>query len=144
MTNPTIGKLLPRYSFILNPYPSERVTRCPKCRRLTYLRKFALFIHVAEWGPLVLGKTCRYCARCELIIVHQDELEAQLAHNLSTIAPRMIGNEYMVLGTVEKGVWQKCLKEGGGTMGEMLEHTADFKHMMDLVVEGGWHPAGKR
>lgn len=26
---------------------------------------------------MALGKTCRYCLRCELIMAHQDELEAQ-------------------------------------------------------------------
>src|SRR4051794_17148071 len=74
MTKPTLGNLPPRYSFILNPHSDIRLTRCPKCERLTHPRKFALFVHVEEWGGVVLGYTCRYCTRCELIIVHQDEL----------------------------------------------------------------------
>ncbi len=32
---------------------------CPT--RTPTLRKFALLIHVDKWGPMVLGKTCRYC-----------------------------------------------------------------------------------
>jgi hypothetical protein len=87
MAKKSIGKLPPRYSFILNPYADVRLSKCPRCQKLTYLRKFALFIHIDAWGPMALGKTCRYCSRCELIMAHQDELEAQLAHSFSQIAP---------------------------------------------------------
>ena len=144
MATPAIGRLPARYSFILNPYPDQRLSRCPKCRRLTQLRKFAFLIHVDKWGPLALGKTCRYCAHCELIIAHQDELEAQLAHSFSTLAPGMIGNEYLVLGTVEKRVWQRGLQQRGGTLDEMLEYVADFKQTLDLAIEGGWRPVRQR
>src|SRR5918912_4177948 len=106
MTNTRIGKLRPRYSFMLNPYPDVRLSKCPKCQKLTHLRKFALFIHIDKWGPIALGKTCRYCSRCELIMAHQNELEAELAYSFSQIAPEVIGSDYMVLGTVEKKVWQ--------------------------------------
>jgi hypothetical protein len=55
-----------RYFFILNPYSDVRVSKCPKCNRATSTRKFALFIHVDGFGPLALGKTCRYCANIAL------------------------------------------------------------------------------
>ncbi|NJK76213.1 MAG: hypothetical protein HC942_22210 [Microcoleus sp. SU_5_6] len=99
-----IGKLKPRYSFILNQYPDFRASKCtnPKCQKLTHLRKFALFIFIEGVGPIILGKTCRYCSKCELIIAHQDELEAELALNLQKIAPQAIGNEYFVVGTFDK------------------------------------------
>jgi hypothetical protein len=97
-----IGKLLPRYAFILNPHAGTRLSKCPRCEKLTYPRKFAFFIHVDGWGPMALGKTCKYCSRCELIMMHQDELEAELAHSFSQSAPEVIGNKYMVLGTIEK------------------------------------------
>lgn len=92
------------------------------------------------------GKTCKYCLRCELIMVHQDELEAELARSFSRIAPEVIGNEYMVLGTVEKKVWKSGLNGSGGELTEMLKHIADFKKVYDLHVElGGWVPAdGKK
>ena len=73
----TIGKGRARYSFILNPYCDVRLSKCPRCDRPTHPRKFALLIHVDTWGPLVLGKTGPYCSRCELIVAHQDELEAE-------------------------------------------------------------------
>jgi len=104
--------------------------------------KFALFIHIDAWGPMALGKTCRYCSRCELIMAHQDELEAQLAYSFSQIAPEFIGNEYLVLGTIDKKVWKEGLAGGGGELGEMLKHMADFKRVLKLEVDpGGWYPA---
>jgi len=136
------GKLPPRYSFLLNPYSDVRITKCPKCRKLTYLRKFALFIHIEEWGLMVLGKTCRYCPRCELIMAHQDEFEAELAHAFGRIAPEAIGNTYTVLGTMEKKVWQQQCAGKGLPPEETLKHVAEFSKVLDLEYEpGGRYPA---
>jgi hypothetical protein len=143
MAKYTIGKLAPRYSFILNPYTDVRLSKCPKCRQLTHLRKFALLIHIDKYGPLVLGKTCRYCTHCELIAAHTDELEAELALSLARVAPEAVGSEYMVLGTMDKKVWQRGLRGGGTDLDAGLEHVAQFKKVLDLVVEGGWVPASR-
>ena len=35
--------------------------------------KLPLVIHVKDWGPISLNKTCRYCSRCDLLIAHKDE-----------------------------------------------------------------------
>jgi hypothetical protein len=83
MTKTKIGKLPPRYKFILNEYPGERLSKCPLCKKPTHERKFALLIHIDEWGLMVFGKTSKYCSKCELIIVHQHELEAELAYSFS-------------------------------------------------------------
>jgi hypothetical protein len=133
-----------RYSFLLNPYSDIRLSKCPKCERPTHPRKFALFIDVKGWGPLALGKTCRYCTRCELIIVHQDELEAELNHFLAAHAPEAVGKGYVVLGTLDKKTWRAGLQGRGQPLGEALEHVVLFKKLFDLHVEpGGWVPAGK-
>ena len=100
MARDRIGELPPRYSYMLNPHSDVRLSKCPKCEKLTYLRKFALLIHIEAWGLMALGKTCRYCSRCELIMVHQAELEAELAQSFRRIAPEVIGKAYMVLGTI--------------------------------------------
>ena len=121
MKSARIGKLEPRYAFILNPYPDERLSKCPRCHAPTHPRKFALLIDIDEWGPLVLGKTCVYCSVCELIIVHQQELEGELALTFLERAPLIVGNEYTVFGTVEKSFWKSGLG-AGSTLGEMLEH----------------------
>jgi hypothetical protein len=137
MPRPMIGKLTPRYSFILNPYPNERLSKCPRCIKPTHPRKFPLFIHVKEWGPVILGKTCRYCSRCELIIAHQHELEAELEIALLKHAPRAIGNEYLVIGTMERKSWQRGLE--AGAQADPFAHVADFAEVLELVVKpGGW------
>lgn len=139
-----LGKLPPRYSFMLNSYETERLSKCPKCNQLTKLRKFALFIHVDELGIVLLGKTCRFCPFCDLIMAHQDELEHELANNLAFMNPGAIGNDYLVLGTVDMKVWRQGLK-GGNDFDTVLKHTADFKKYFDLHVEpGGWYPANEK
>ena len=138
-----IGKRPPQYSLLLNPYVEERVSKCPTCKRPTHPRKFALFIHIDGWGPLALGKTCPFCTPCQMVVVHQSDLEAQLAHSMAKLAPEVIGNDYLVIGTLDKKAWQQGMQEGG-VIGEMLEHLADFKTTYDLHVEpGGWRPANE-
>jgi hypothetical protein len=139
MTKPEsiLGKQPRSYAFILNPYADIRLSRCPKCNKLTHPRKFALFVHIDGWGPMILGKTCRYCTPCELIIAHQDELEAELTRSFAAIAPEAIGNKYLVVGTVDKRVWRAGLT-GHQTLEKILQHMADFKQVLNLEVEGGW------
>jgi hypothetical protein len=125
-----IGKLPPRYRFALNPHEA-RFSRCPKCERLTFPRKFPLLIHIEGHGVMVLGKTCPYCSRCEFIIAHQDELEAELTLAFSERAPQFIGNEYFVVGTAEPKAWQRAMKEKVA-LEEVLAHTADIKTYMEV------------
>lgn len=140
MSKTRIGKLKPQYSFILNPDVDTRLSRCPKCEKLTYLRKFVLFILIKDFGSMTLRKTCRYCSKCELIMAHQDELEAQLSFGLQKIDPQAIDREYFVVGTFDKKVWKRGL-EGEPVGGkEMFDYLADFKKVMDLQVKpGGWY-----
>lgn len=121
-----LGKQPPLYRFFLNPYPDVRFTTCPQCRGKTRLRKFPLVIHKDPIQTLILGKTCRYCPNCDLLIVHQDELEEQLAAYFSTTNPEMIGNDYLVMGTLDKPEWKQGMKDPL-TLQEMLEHLHDFK-----------------
>jgi len=141
MANLGRSSLPPRYSFILNPYSDVRLSKCPCCCRPMHPRKFALLIHVETFGPLAIGKTGRYCTPCELIAIHQDELESELAHHLNRLAPKAVGEEYLVFGTMDRKIWQKGLTEGGANMSSALDHTAVFKTVLKLEVEGGWRPA---
>lgn len=138
MARDRIGGLPPRYAFALNPFVDMRVSKCPLCNRPTHLRKFALLIHIDQFGSLVIGKTCRYCTPCELIVAHQNELEAELAHGLERIAPEVVGNEYFVIGTVDKKVWQRGLRGDETRLNAMLPHVAEFQKRLDLKIEGGW------
>ncbi len=136
----TLGKLPPRFTFILNPYKDARISKCPLCQRPTHMRKFALLIHVEGGYFMALGKTCRYCSPCELIIAHQDELEDQLVYAFESRAPDVIGNPYIVLGTVEKQRWKESLGRDAEGLTVSLEHVADFKKVLGLKMEGGWQP----
>lgn len=139
MADERLGKQPARYSFLLNPHTDLRLSKCPTCNRPTHSRKFALLIHADGWGLLALGKTCRYCARCELVIAHKDELDAELAHSLAQLASEADGREYLVLGTLNRKVWERGLRGEGPPLGETLEHVAPFEKMLQLEVErGGW------
>ena len=136
-----LGKLPPRYSFALNPYQEMRFSKCPVCDRPTRLRKFVLFIYIDRFGPMALGKTCRFCTGCELIVVHQDELEHELTVALESRAPDVIGNEYVVLGTMDRKVWRRGLGDAPSVPADIFDHIADFKKELELEYEpGGWSP----
>jgi len=45
--------------------------------------------------------------RPRLIIVHQDELEDELTSQFQERDPSVIGNDYLILGTVEQKVWRE-------------------------------------
>src|SRR5215204_1224977 len=71
---------------------------------------------------MTLGKTCRFCTRCELIVVHQDELEHELTAALESRAPAVIGNEYMVLGMMDRKVWRRGLGDAATVTGDVRPH----------------------
>ena len=134
-----IGGRPPQYTFALNPYGDARFSQCPTCRGTMNLRKFVLFIHVDGWGPLSLGKTCRYCPRCELIIAHQHDLEHELCICFERLSPELIGREYFILGTVTRPVWKKGLCKETTSLQETLKHVAQFRtHRTISVSSGGW------
>jgi hypothetical protein len=136
-----IGKLPPQYTFILNPYPHTRFSRCPTCEQKMHQRKVPLFIHVDPLNPVVLGYTCRYCPNCDLLIAHQDWIEDLLANLFAARDPSIIGNDYLVLGTVERTAWREGMKEPKGIQ-EMLEHLHDFKEVLTVEVQpAGWYAA---
>ncbi|KPJ73317.1 MAG: hypothetical protein AMS14_06610 [Planctomycetes bacterium DG_20] len=137
-----VGHLPPRYAFALNPYPDARFSKCPMCNRTMNPRKFPLFIHVDGWGPMSLRKTCRYCPRCEFIIVHQDELEGELSYFSEQHCPDLLGNDYLVLGTVRLKAWKEGHRGKETTLDRMLDNVADFKKVLTLEVDpGGWFPS---
>ncbi len=134
------GKLKPRYSLILNQYEDFRASKCTKCEKPTFLRKFPLLIFIEELGLMTLGFTSRYCAKCELIVVHQDELEHELAFAFEKTKPEIIGNDYLIVGTVDKKHWKKGLAGETTTLKDILENTADIKEFLFLEIEpAGWY-----
>jgi hypothetical protein len=136
--NKSFGKLPARYSFAINEHTSTRISKCPHCGNNTFQRKFPLVIAVKE-APLVsLGFTCKYCAKCEFIIAHKDELEHELCIAFEKIDPTKIGNDYFVVGTVNKNKWKKGLNTPG-TLGDTIDWMADFKNYLSIEFDpGGW------
>ena len=123
---PRLGNLPPLYKFFLNSYADIRFTSsCPRCCGTIKQRKLPLAIHVSDWGMVILNKTCRFCPRCELLIAHQDEIEGYLAQLFAELAPQVIGNDYLVVGTIERKDWRRGLAEPLKNT-EMLAALHDF------------------
>ena len=131
---PRLGHLAPQYKFFLNPYTDARFTSCPGCGRTTKLRKLPLAIHVDQWGMVLMNKECRFCPHCDLLIAHRDEMEPCLAQLFSNIAPEAIGNDYLVIGTVERPHWRRGLTTPL-TNQEMLAALHDFQDVLRFEPE---------
>ncbi len=133
-----------KYNFALNPYPDHRVSKCPFCERKTGQRKLPLFIHIEPHFPVALNYTCRYCRHCDLLIAHKHEIEHLLTGLFSQANPAVIGNDYLIGGTVEKKAWREGVKQPKDA-GEMLfEHTSVFKTCYQDIrlTQPGWYPEG--
>jgi hypothetical protein len=130
-----LGKAAPRYRFLLNPFRDRRFAICPNCERRTLLRKVPLVIHVDPLNPVAINKSCRYCPPCDLLIAHQDEIEQQLAVLFANRAPELIGNDYLVLGTLDRDVWKRGVAEPLA-IEEMVEQLHDFVEVLELRRAG--------
>ncbi len=128
-TGKPLGKQPPQYRFFLNPYRDARFTTCPQCGLKTRQRKCPLVIHVHSMPALILGKTCRYCVTCDLLIAHQDQVEEQLALYVASSHPEITSNDYFVMGTLDRPEWRKGMQDPLSIQ-EMVEHLHDFKEVV--------------
>ena len=113
-------------------------TRCPKCNNKTKLEKFPLVIHIEPKYFINLGKTCKYCQYCDLLIVKQAELESYLAAIFEKQNPDVIGNKYLVIGTLEYKVWRQNLKKQMHSS-ELADLMYPFKGPWKFKPRG-WYP----
>src|ERR671914_2944840 len=120
-----LGGLPPRYSFMLNPYPDQRLSRCPLCEQKNRQRKMPLLIHIDPLHLIALNYTCRYCQDCDLLIAHKHEIEHLLTEFFRQYEPGVIGNNYLIIGTVEKSIWREGLEQPKA-IAEMLPQASDF------------------
>ena len=132
-----LGKLPRRYRFFLNPYQDVRFTSCPQCANKTRQRKLPLFIHVSPAQPVTLNKTCRYCPNCDLLIAHQDDIEDILSRIFTTLELELVGNDYLVIGTVERATWKRTM-QNQLSITVTLEGLHDFKEVVSFKLVGGW------
>lgn len=138
------GNLPPRYGFILNPYPDQRLLHCPFCDHKTGQRKIPLLIHIDPLHLIALNYTCRHCQDCDLLIAHKHEIEHLLTAMFSQYNSGVIGNDYMIIGTVEKKVWREGLKQPKAIT-ELLPHASDFAtYYQELrMTQPGWYGANQ-
>jgi hypothetical protein len=127
-----------KYYLFLNPYEEYRFTKCPKCDKKTKIRKFPLVISINPGALFLLNKSCKFCEKCQLIITRKREVEGLMAFKFSSVNPEIIGNDYLVIGTLERKDWQ------GGSRGlisskEILERVIFFKdHLEFEVIPARW------
>lgn len=138
------GELSPRYNFIVNPYPDQRMSRCPICEEKTGQRKLPLIIHVDPLQLVALNYTNRYCRHCDLLIAHRHEVERLLTDLFRRIDPAAIGNDYLILGTLDKKAWRKH-KAQPHEVTEMRAHIHDFKTVYQelRISRPGWYKRGQ-
>lgn len=134
-------KLKERHRFFLNPYADCAFTKCPKCDTKTKIRKFPLVIHIQPQQLFILNKQCKYCEKCDLIITKKQEIESLMTAGFLQANPTIIGNDYLVMGTVDRKDW----KEGNKNTlspSEMLERIYVFQDVWDFeVIPAGWYPS---
>ncbi|MBI4787099.1 MAG: hypothetical protein HY782_08645 [Chloroflexi bacterium] len=135
-----LGGLPPRYGFMLNPYPDIHVSRCPLCERKTGQRKLPLLIHVDPLHLIALNYTCRYCSHCDLLVADKHAIEHLLTGLYIQSDPSVIGNNYLIVGTVEKKTWREGLKQPK-EISEMLPQASDLAtYYRELrVTRPGWY-----
>lgn len=125
----TLGELEPRHHFFLNPYISSRFTKCPKCDAPTKIRKRPFGVHVDPSTLLALNMSGPYCPDCDLIILHQDKVEALLTARFLDFAPNMVGNDYLIIGTIDRSYWREVIQDKGTSTG-FLENLHDFEKVV--------------
>ena len=130
---PHFGELPPKYRFMLNPYSDMRVGSCPNCGRKTGQRKIPLLIHVDPLELIALNYTCRYCPACDLLIAHKHAIEHLLASAFSEYQPEIVGNDYLIIGTVEKTAWREGVQHPKA-IADMLQHASDFYGIQQRVA----------
>ena len=136
-----LGKLPRKYRFFLNHYREYRFTSCPQCDSKMKVRKHPFLVHVEPMQLVLVNMSARYCPSCDLLILHQDKLEENLAAALLPRNPDVIGNEYLVLGTVERKAWREAQKLEDGSQ-ISLANLHVFKEVVMIEAEGpGWFPA---
>ncbi len=133
------GGLKPKYNFILNPYPDQRLSRCPFCEKKTGQRKTPLLIHIDPLHLIALNYTCRYCQDCDLLIAHRHEIEHLLTDLFLQFDPEVIGNGYLIIGTMEKGAWREGLKQLMA-VDKIRPHVSEFAtYYQELrLTQPGW------
>jgi hypothetical protein len=129
-----------RHYFFPNPYQDCAFTKCPKCENKTKVRKIPLVIHIEPNQLFLLNKQCKYCPYCDLIIAKNSEIESLMSAGLRKINPEIIGNDYVVMGTLDRKAWKEG-DRGILSPSEIIERIYVFKDVLNFkVIPAGWYP----
>jgi hypothetical protein len=143
-TNRGFGYLQPQFNFSLNPYPDMRFSRCPICESKTGQRKLPLLIHVDPQNLIALNYTNRYCSRCNMLIGHKDEIEHHLTVLFMSNNEEIVGNRYLIFGTVEKKAWRENMV-APKPLESLRHHISNFESFQELrMTMTGWFPKGEK
>ena len=118
-----------RYTVFLNPYPDHRFTRCPRCDKETHERNRVLVLQLGPRMVVPIMATCRYCASCDLLIPHQDELAATLRQMLPPEEQESVEESMTIIGTLDRG----RLRRGGFEEMTPSEALEAFRPVRELV-----------
>ncbi len=121
-----------RHRLFINPYQDSAFTKCPKCCDKTKVRKFPLAVHVEPRQILLLNMECKYCANCDLIIVKQSVLDENITISLQQFTPSLVGNDYLVFGTVDRNIWRASRKESLDSS-DVIDHVYVFEDKLDFI-----------
>src|SRR5439155_20982780 len=73
----------------------------------------------------------------DLLIAHQDELEDVLARFFTDYTPEIVGNDYLVIGTVDRADW-KHISQNQLPVQDTIEALHDFKEVVTFKPAWGW------
>ena len=125
------------HRLVLNPYDDVAFTRCPQCSQPTKVRKVYLVVHVEPKQLLVLNKSCRLCEGCDLLFVKKSELESLMAYAVEQFAPEVVGNDYLVLGTLDAADGRQIKRDAGTFDPALMDKIYFFRGELE-VKPAGW------
>ena len=127
-----------RYYFFLNPYNDVAFTKCPKCNKKTKVRKYPLVIHIEPQQLFFLNKTCKYCPKCDLIIAKKSDVEDLMVRSFEERDPSIIGNNYFVVGTLDRSVWRQH-RNTSTEAGKVVDDIYVFKDVKNFELMPNWY-----
>jgi hypothetical protein len=93
-------------------------------------------------NDFLLNKHCRFCPVCDLIIAKRDDVESMMAERIGREKPQLVGNDYLVFGTLDRKDWMDGQKLEMSPL-ELMNRVYVFRDTWTFeIVPGGWFPPG--
>ena len=119
-----------KYYFFLNPYNNRVFNKCPKCENPTNKKKLPISIELEEKKMFLnINKTCRFCAKCELLIVKKQEIEDMLS---LAFHKKISEKDYCIIGTIDEANYSEGAKDLKNS--KFFEHLHLFKEKWNFEI----------